>query len=69
MTEIPIGYVGVVISFVGIDGPDISGVEFKHGNIVARGNKVFLGCVPGAIRRRQNGAIDFPAGRLRQCFE
>jgi uncharacterized membrane protein YqiK len=39
MTEIPIGYVGVVISFVGGDGPDISGAEFKHGNIVARGNK------------------------------
>ena len=39
MTEIPIGYVGVVISFVGNDGPDISGAEFKHGNIVARGNK------------------------------
>jgi len=39
MTEIPIGYVGVVISFVGNDGPDLSGVEFKHGNIVARGNK------------------------------
>ncbi|WP_431215649.1 SPFH domain-containing protein [Puia sp. P3] len=39
MTEIPIGYVGVVISFVGSDGEDLSGVEFKHGNIVARGNK------------------------------
>jgi uncharacterized membrane protein YqiK len=39
MTEIPIGYVGVVISFVGGDGPDLSGAEFKHGNIVARGNK------------------------------
>lgn len=39
MTEIPIGYVGVVISFVGADGPDVSGAEFKHGNIVARGNK------------------------------
>jgi uncharacterized membrane protein YqiK len=39
MTEIPIGYVGVVISFVGEEGPDLSGVEFKHGNIVARGNK------------------------------
>jgi uncharacterized membrane protein YqiK len=39
MTEIPIGYVGVVISFVGPEGPDLSGVEFKHGNIVARGNK------------------------------
>jgi uncharacterized membrane protein YqiK len=39
MTEIPIGYVGVVISYVGADGPDLSGVEFKHGNIVAKGNK------------------------------
>ena len=39
MTEIPIGYVGVVISFVGNEGADLSGVDFKHGNIVARGNK------------------------------
>ena len=39
MTEIPIGYVGVVISFVGNEGTDLSGVDFKHGNIVARGNK------------------------------
>jgi len=39
MTEIPIGYVGVVISFVGTEGADLSGVEFKHGNIVGRGHK------------------------------
>jgi uncharacterized membrane protein YqiK len=39
MTEIPIGYVGVVISYVGEDGKDLSGVEFKHGNIVAKGCK------------------------------
>ncbi|NML40536.1 flotillin family protein [Chitinophaga sp. G-6-1-13] len=39
MTEIAIGHVGVVISFVGSDGVDISGVEFKHGNIVAKGTK------------------------------
>jgi uncharacterized membrane protein YqiK len=39
MTEIPIGYVGVVISFVGDEGADLSGVDFKHGNIVARGFK------------------------------
>jgi len=39
MTEIPIGYVGVVISYVGSEGVDLSGVEFKHGNIVARGSK------------------------------
>jgi uncharacterized membrane protein YqiK len=39
MTEIPIGHVGVVISYVGIEGVDLSGAEFKHGNIVSRGSK------------------------------
>ncbi|HLK28399.1 MAG TPA: SPFH domain-containing protein [Puia sp.] len=39
MTEIPIGNVGVVISYVGSDGVDVSGAEFKHGNIVAKGFK------------------------------
>lgn len=39
MTEIAIGHVGVVISYVGNDGIDISGAEFKHGNIVAKGQK------------------------------
>jgi uncharacterized membrane protein YqiK len=39
MTEIAIGHVGVVISYVGEEGKDLSGVEFKHGNIVARGSK------------------------------
>lgn len=39
MTEIAIGHVGVVISFVGSEGEDISGAEFKHGNIVAKGTK------------------------------
>jgi uncharacterized membrane protein YqiK len=39
MTEIPIGHVGVVISYVGDEGKDLSGVEFKHGNIVAKGFK------------------------------
>jgi len=39
MTEIPIGYVGVVISYVGKEGKDLSGVEFKHGNIVSKGEK------------------------------
>lgn len=39
MTEIPIGNVGVVISYVGEDGKDLSGIEFKHGNIVAKGYK------------------------------
>lgn len=39
MLEIPIGHVGVVISYVGDEGKDLSGVEFKHGNIVAKGFK------------------------------
>jgi uncharacterized membrane protein YqiK len=39
MTEIAIGHVGVVISYVGEEGQDLSGVEFKHGNIVSRGKK------------------------------
>jgi uncharacterized membrane protein YqiK len=39
MTEIAIGHVGVVISYYGEEGVDVSGVEFKHGNIVSRGQK------------------------------
>ena len=39
MTEIPIGYVGVVIAYIGKAHQDISGVEFKHGNLVNVGHK------------------------------
>lgn len=39
MTAIPIGYVGVVISYVGKEHIDISGVEFKHGDLVEKGHK------------------------------
>jgi len=39
MTEIPIGYVGVVISYVGQAHEDVSGVEFKHGDLVNQGHK------------------------------
>lgn len=39
MTEIPIGYVGVVISYIGTEGKDLTGAEFKHGNIVEKGSK------------------------------
>lgn len=39
MTEIPIGYVGVVISFVGKAHIDVSGFEFKHGDLVNVGHK------------------------------
>lgn len=39
MTEIPIGHVGVVISYIGLEGKDTSGVDFKHGNIYEKGHK------------------------------
>jgi uncharacterized membrane protein YqiK len=39
MVQIPIGYVGVVISFVGAAHVDVSGVEFKHGDLVDIGHK------------------------------
>jgi uncharacterized membrane protein YqiK len=39
MTEIPIGYVGVVISYVGKAQVDVSGVSFTHGNLVNPGHK------------------------------
>jgi uncharacterized membrane protein YqiK len=37
MTDVPIGHVGVVISYIGEDGKDLTGETFKHGNIVSKG--------------------------------
>ncbi len=37
MTDVPIGFVGVVISYIGEDGVDVTGEHFKHGNIVTKG--------------------------------
>ncbi len=37
MTEVPIGHVGVVISYIGEDGKDVTGDTFRHGNIVSKG--------------------------------
>lgn len=39
MTDVPIGYVGVVISYIGEDGQDVTGESFKHGNIVSKGQR------------------------------
>jgi uncharacterized membrane protein YqiK len=39
MLEIPIGHVGVVISFVGQAHVDVSGMEFRHGDLVLAGHK------------------------------
>lgn len=37
--EVPIAHVGVVISFVGEEGEDVTGQGFKHANMVARGKR------------------------------
>ncbi len=41
LVEVPIGHVGVVVSFVGEEekSHDVSGEQFTHGNIVERGGK------------------------------
>lgn len=39
MTQIPIGHVGVVISYIGAEGQDVTGEGFKHGNLVKKGEK------------------------------
>jgi uncharacterized membrane protein YqiK len=39
LTEIPIGYVGVVVSYVGGEHVDVSGDGFAHGDLVERGRK------------------------------
>jgi uncharacterized membrane protein YqiK len=39
LTEIPIGYVGVVVSYVGREHVDISGDSFTHGDLVEKGRK------------------------------
>jgi len=39
MTIVPIAHVGVVISYVGTHGEDVTGVEFKHGNMVLKGQR------------------------------
>jgi len=39
MTDVPIANVGVVIAYVGAVGVDLSGDEFKHGNLVSTGQK------------------------------
>ena len=39
MVEIPIGYVGVVVSYVGREHLDVSGDAFTHGDLVEKGRK------------------------------
>jgi uncharacterized membrane protein YqiK len=42
LTEIPIGTVGVVMSYYGKDGVDVTGSDFKHGNLVSAGQRGVL---------------------------
>jgi uncharacterized membrane protein YqiK len=42
MIEVPIGHVGVVMSFYGEEGVDVTGSNFKHGNLVSKGQKGVL---------------------------
>ena len=39
MTEVPIAHVGVVVAFVGKEGRDVTGDQFRHGNLVSKGEK------------------------------
>jgi len=39
LVEIPIGYVGVVVSYVGKEHVDVSGESFSHGDLVEKGRK------------------------------
>lgn len=39
LTTVPIAHVGVVIAYVGKEGKDVSGTDFKHGNLVSRGER------------------------------
>lgn len=41
-TVVPIGFVGVVVSFFGKEGVDTTGVDYKHGELVANGCKGVL---------------------------
>src|SRR5207253_2411190 len=41
-TVVPIGYVGVVVSYYGRTGTDTSGIHFRHGERVAEGERGVL---------------------------
>lgn len=41
-TVVPIGFVGVVVSFYGTEGVDMTGDDYKHGELVAQGSKGVL---------------------------
>lgn len=38
-TPIDIGFVGVVVSYTGVTGADVSGADYKHGSLVMKGER------------------------------
>jgi uncharacterized membrane protein YqiK len=43
-TVVPIGFVGVVVSFFGKEGVDTTGADYKHGELVGEGCSTLLAC-------------------------
>ncbi len=39
MTEVSIASVGVVVAFIGREGKDVTGITFRHGNLVTKGER------------------------------
>src|ERR1035437_6136272 len=68
MTVIGIGHVGVVVSYVGEEGVDISGEDFKHGNLVAKNQKGVQNDIlePGkyAINVKTTKVIEIPTTNI-----
>ena len=38
-TIVDVGWVGVVVSYTGTRGADLSGLDYRHGELVSRGNR------------------------------
>src|SRR5262245_58616464 len=38
-TVVEVGNVGVVVSYTGVTGPDLSGTDYRHGELVSRGQR------------------------------
>lgn len=68
LTEIPIAHVGVVISYAGANGVDVSGEGFKHGNLVSNDQKgVWANPLdPGKhpINPRTNKVVNVPTANV-----
>jgi uncharacterized membrane protein YqiK len=68
MTEVPIAHVGVVVSYVGKEGTDVTGETFKHANLVGEGERGVWAVVldPGKypINPRTHKVIPVPTANV-----